>query len=156
MAKIYKSYRIPGLGIEIMDRNMQQEIRISDTNAYHQFYGTRGRNDKEMEQAQQLIDAQYPGQGWRIPNLKELRLIGELTELGLDMHLAEMDHYTYWKPIISTEPMKSQFRDPGRVSLYCVWVKPSEAHGNPVEARYLISTDSLFQYSPEIRLVRDI
>jgi hypothetical protein len=109
---------------------------------------------EEEEKLRKLIEKAYPGEGWRVPDERELRIIGGLAELGVKLQLATMDHYHYRNPIISSSPSGYKHDPEGKLTLSCVRVDPKTHGGNPVKAKYDIPGTS--RYYPEVRLVRSI
>ena len=145
-----KSFKIPGLGLEIMKDNLKE------SGLYSYYIKTRLATRKEEQNIDTIIENTYPGQGWRIPDERELRIMGGLTELGVDLGLATTDHPNYINPLISTTASGDANYPLGKISLYCVRVNPKTHGGNWAKSFYYPSTFGSFRYPPEVRLVRSI
>jgi len=143
------SYKIPSLGLEIMVHNLKEY-----PDPYSQNVRTCLVNSEEEEKLQKFIERAYPGQGWRVPNERELRIIGGLAELGIKLQLTTMDHFNYQRPIISSSPSGNEYAPEEKLTLSCVRVDPKTNGGNTVKAKYDIPGRSI--YYPEVRLVRSI
>ncbi len=143
-----KSFKIPGLGLEIMRDN----LKATPSPFSHQIT-TRLLEPKEEGLVQTIIEENYPGQGWRIPDERELRIIAGLTELGVDLGLATRDHPSYRETIISDTFKGDKFHPEARLTVYCVRVDPKTHGGNWARSFYETSE---YGSPAKVRLVRSI
>lgn len=151
MAKTPKTYRIPGLGLEIMSNS------VKDEGGWHELR-SKLENEADGRKLVNQIEKMFPGEGWRLPTLSELRLMGKLAELGLDMNLDTQDHYNYYRPIISSDEMDS-IGGKSKACLRCVRAPSAVSPDNP-DGVYCVITPStgsgIGAYPPLVRLVRNI
>ena len=152
MAKTPKTYRIPELGLEIMTNS------VKDEGGWHELRSKLENEADERKLASQ-IEKMFPGEGWRLPTLPELKLMGKLAELGLDINLATQDHYNYYQPIISSDELDTKIRGKAKACLRCVRTPSAVSPDNPDGVYCVIITQNgsgIGAYPPLVRLVRDI
>ena len=143
-----KSFKIPGLGLEIMRKNLRESNDLFS----HEVI-SRLLEPKEEELVQSIIERNYPGQGWRIPDERELRIIAGLAELGIDLELVTIDHPAYRESINSTTPAGSDFNPNAKLTVYCFRVDPKTHGGNGAKCLF---GSSDYARPTKIRLVRSI
>ena len=140
-----KNIKIPGLGLEIMGGFMKN--KVSGLSTFWDFH-----TDLEQESAiKASIDDFYPGEGWRIPDSKELNLIKHLGELGLDVIESSIDHHNYRNPIGGTgrKSPSDEFKPETLVI-----VRPDGEKG--LRGRKQEWPNRASSVSPRLKLVRDI
>jgi hypothetical protein len=143
-----KSFKIPGLGLEIMRNNLKHS-----NDPYSYEVTNRLLEPKEEGIVQSIISRNYQGQGWRIPDERELRIIAGLAELGVDLGLVSIDHPAYRETINSSTPVGDKFHPNAKLTVYCVKVDPKTHGGNGAKC-YFDSSD--YSTPTKIRLVRSI
>ena len=143
-----KSFKIPGLGLEIMRKNLKESNDLFSHEVVNRLL-----EPKEEELVQSIIERNYPGQGWRIPNERELRIIAGLAELGVDLGLVSIDHPAYRESINSTTPVGDKFHPNAKLTVYCVRVDPKTHGGNGAKCYF---DSSEYSRPTKIRLVRSI
>jgi hypothetical protein len=143
-----KSFKIPGLGLEIMRNNLKHS-----NDPYSYEVTNRLLEPKEEGLVQSIIRRNYPGQGWRIPDERELRIIAGLAELGVDLGLVSIDHPAYRETIASSTPVGGKVQPEAKLTIYCVKVDPKTHGGNGAKC-YFDSSD--YSTPTKIRLVRSI
>ena len=165
MARTPKTYRFPELGLEFM------ASRVMNPKSGRNLASRLANPDQEKALAAQ-IEELFPGQGWRVPSLAELKIMGGLAQLELDVDMSTQDHFYYYLPVVtSTDLPAFEFREGygGKACLLCVRPK-----GNSLKAKTLYkervgdtsptgtmckvlsSNDPTIKYEPLVRLVRDI